>query len=230
MISIPRGKIYFSFRALKRIFLSVFKKDISGDKYIRQFERELSDYLGVEHVILTSSGTLSLYLSLKALKIPEDSEVIVSAYTVPEVVSVIILVGAKPVFVDIDPDTYNMNVSLLEGCITSETKVIILTHMYGQPCDIDPVLDLAKRYKLKVIEDVAQALGSEYRERKVGTFGFLSYYSFGIMKNINTLGGGAIATNDTNLADSIRNIISGFGAPDAGELFIKLFKDRKSVV
>jgi len=189
---------------------------------IRKFEVAFAKYIGVRFAIATSSGTISLYLCLKALGIEKGDEVLLPAYTVPEVVAMILYCGARPVFVDISPITYNIDSSLVEEKISPRTKVLLLTHIYGQPCDIDSFLEIAAKHGLRVIEDAAQACGAEYRGKRAGSFGHLSYFSFGLMKNLNTLGGGAITTNDNYLANRIRKELTLFRFPNSVEL-IKRF-------
>jgi len=195
---------------------------LEGEK-IDIFERRFADYIGVRHAIAVSSGKIALYLCLKALGAKEDDGIILPSYTVPEVVIMVLYTGTRPTFIDIHPETYNMNAGLIEKRITEKTRFILLTHIYGQPCDIDPILDIAKRYNLKVIEDCAQACGAEYKGRKVGSFGDLSYFSFALMKNLNTLGGSMITTDDAFLAAQIREEIKNFDYPKRTSLMRRLF-------
>jgi len=223
LIKIPRGKIYFSPYVLKRAFSVVCSGKIFNGESLSKFEAEFAKYIGTKHAIVTSSGTTALYLCLKALDIKKGDEIILPAYTVPEVVAMIILSGAKPVFVDIHPGTYNMAPNLVEERVSLKTKFLLLTHIYGQPCDIGPILKIAEKHNLKIVEDAAQACGAEYKGKKIGSFGALSCFSFGLMKNLNTLGGGAITTNNSDLANRIRKEISAFNYPNVTELMKRLF-------
>lgn len=222
MIKIPRGRIYFSPRVFYKAVSAVLSGRILDGDSIAKFESRFAEYIGVKHAILTSSGKLSLYLCLKALGVEVDDEIILPSYTVPEVVTMIRCCGTKPVFVDIDPATYNINPELIKEKITDKTKIILLTHIYGQPCNIDPILKVARKNNLKIIEDVAQACGAEFKGRKTGSFGDLSYFSFGLMKNLNTLGGGMITTNDDLLADKIRKEITNFKYPKRRDLIRRI--------
>lgn len=222
LIKIPRGKVYFSSSAFRETFSAIVARKVFRGGALLKFEDEFAKYIGTKYAIATSSGTVSLYLCLKALDIKKGEEIIVSAYTVPEIVAIIVYYGAKPVFVDIDPGTYNMNPHLIEERVSPKTKFLLLTHIYGQPCDIDLILKVARKYSLKVIEDCAQACGAEYRGKKVGSFSHLAYFSFSLMKNLNTLGGGAITTNNGDLADKIRKEISTFKYPKGSELTKRL--------
>jgi len=152
-----------------------------------------------------SLGTSALYLIFKALGIREGNEVIIPVNTFIATAEVISLNGAKPVFVDIDEKTYNIDSKLIENCITPNTKAIIPVHLYGQPAEMDDILKIAKKYNLYVIEDACQAHLTEYKGRKVGTFGIASAFSFYSAKNLGAYGeGGAIVTSDDELAEKIR--------------------------
>ncbi|MHC4123437.1 MAG: DegT/DnrJ/EryC1/StrS family aminotransferase [Planctomycetota bacterium] len=223
ILKIPRGKVYFSKKAFIRGFTSILKGRILSGSSIDEFERRFADYIGIRHAISTYSGTLSLCLCLEALNIEEGDEIILPAYMVQEVVEVIKGYRAVPVFVDIDPATHNMDPELIEGKIGKRTKLIIMAHMYGCPSNIDRILDAAKRYNLKVIEDCAQACGAEYNNKKVGSFGDIAYFSFGVMKNMNTLGGGMITTDNNEVAYKIRKRMEVFALPKKAELIRKYF-------
>ncbi|MFC1809437.1 DegT/DnrJ/EryC1/StrS family aminotransferase [Candidatus Omnitrophota bacterium] len=220
---IPRGKIYFSLPVIMKSMQLFLTGKVFRGSAIKHFEHELAQYLGCKEVITTSSGTLSLYLCLKALDCKEGDEIIIPAYTVPEVIGMIISLGMKPIFVDICEGTYNINPHLIEREITKKTKVLLLTHIYGQPCDIDPIIALAQKFNLKVIEDGAQALGAEYKGKKIGTYGLVAYFSFGLMKNLNTLCGGAIATDDREVGQRIRNEISSYKFPSFTTILRRFF-------
>lgn len=197
-----------------RIFLSLLHKNklLDGD-YVKVFEQEFSRYLDVRHTILVSSGRVALYLILKQLGINYGDEVIVPSFTCPVVPSVLVGMGIKPIFVDVDAETFNINPFLIESCLTGKTKAVVATHIEGQPCDMGSINKIAVKYNLKIIEDCAQALGAEYNGRKVGSIGDVGYFSFAMGKQINTRGGGAIVTNNDYLAEEIRNIIAKYALP-----------------
>ena len=173
-------------------------------KNCKAFEEEIADFLGSKHAITLNSGTDALHLALRALDIGAGDEVITVAFTFVATTEAIGIVGAKPVFVDIDPDTFNIDVNEIEAKITPRTKAIIPVHLYGQPCDMDVITDIAKRHNLFVIEDACQAIGAEYKGKKVGTFGDIGCFSFYPTKNLGTMGdGGLISTNSEYLKNRI---------------------------
>ena len=166
-------------------------------KHNKAFEQEISEFLGVKNAVTLNSGTDALHLALRALDIGEGDEVITVAFTFVATTEAIGIVGAKPVFVDIDPDTFNMDVKQIESKITPKTKAILPVHLYGQPCDMDVVMDIAKRHNLFVIEDACQAIGAEYKGKKVGTFGDIGCFSFYPTKNLGTMGDGGLAVTNS---------------------------------
>lgn len=195
---------------IKEEVLTCLNQILESSQYIlgenvRKFEEEVSAYLGVKEAIGVASGTDALHLALKALEIGEGDEVITTPFTFFATVEAIIYVGAKPVFVDIDPDTYNIDGELIESKITSRTKAIIPVHLFGLPADMERINSIAQKYGLKVIEDAAQAFGAEIRGRKVGSFGHIGCFSFYPSKNLGCFGdGGLVTTNNPELAEKIR--------------------------
>lgn len=177
---------------------------LTQGKYVAQFEQKVATYLGIKHATAVSSGTAALHLSLIALGIGPGSEVIIPAYTFPATANVVEIVGAKPVLVDVDLDTYNIQVDHIEKVISPKTKAIIPVHIFGNPADMDPIIEIAKAYKVAVIEDAAGALGSEYKGRKCGTIGTLGCFSFHPRKIVTTGEGGMVVTNDDDLAERIK--------------------------
>ncbi len=172
---------------------------------VQRFEQEFADYIGVEHAVGVASGTDALFLPLKAMGIGPGDEVITTPFTFIATAEVIANCGARPVFADIEPGTFNLDASLVERAITPRTKAIILVHLFGQPADIDLLLELARGHGIQLIEDCAQATGAVYGQRKVGSFGAAGAFSFFPTKNLSCAGdGGMIVTNDGKLAESIR--------------------------
>ena len=172
---------------------------------VSKFEESIASYLGVDHAIGLASGTDALVLALRALDIGPGDEVVIPAYTFFATAGTVMSVGATPVFVDIDPVTYEMDVEQLGDRVTSKTKAIIPVHLYGHPTDMDPVLELARSHRLKVIEDNAQAFGATYRGRKTGSLGDIGCLSFFPTKNLGAFGdGGMVVTNHPALADRMR--------------------------
>ncbi|MBI2020019.1 DegT/DnrJ/EryC1/StrS aminotransferase family protein [Candidatus Daviesbacteria bacterium] len=172
--------------------------------FINLFEESFAKYLGISFAITSTSGTASLHLALAALNIGKGDEVIVPTFTMIAPVFAVLYVGAKPVLVDSDLDTWNMDTSLIEKKITKKTKAILVVHIYGHPADLKPILALAKKYGLFIIEDAAESLGSEYQGKKVGTFGDVACFSFYANKTITTGEGGMVVTNNKKLAKRLR--------------------------
>jgi dTDP-4-amino-4,6-dideoxygalactose transaminase len=175
-------------------------------KYVAQFEQEIATYLGVKHAIAVSSGTAALHLALFALGIGPSDEVVVPAYTFPATVNVVELLRAKPILVDVDVDTYNILVDQLEKVITSNTKAIVPVHLFGNPADMDPIMEIARKHNFRVVEDAAGALGSTYKGKMCGTIGDLGCFSFHPRKIITTGEGGMVVTNDDELAEQVRSL------------------------
>ena len=172
---------------------------------VESFERDFAQYCDVAYGVGVASGTAALHLALEAYDVGPGDEVITTPFTFFATVEAIIQTGAKPVFVDIDPATYNLDPSHLEDAVTPRTKVIIPVHLYGQPAEMDALLEIAKRNGMAVIEDAAQAHGALYKERKVGNLGDVACFSFYPSKNLGAYGdAGAIVTNDAELAEQVR--------------------------
>lgn len=172
---------------------------------VSKFEESVASYLEVNHAIGLASGTDALVLALRALDIGAGDEVIIPAYTFFATAGTVMSVGATPVFVDIDPVTYEIDVTQIRDRITSNTKAIIPVHLYGHPADMDPLLELAHAHGLKVIEDNAQAFGATYRGKKTGSLGDIGCLSFFPTKNLGAYGdGGMIVTNNVQFAERMR--------------------------
>jgi len=178
----------------------------SAGKYVNEFEQRFAEYIGCKYGISTTSGTTALHLALAALKIGRGDEVIVPAFTMIAPVFAVVYTGAKPVLVDADSETWNIDVNKIEEKITPNTKAIIPVHIYGHPCDMDPIMEIAEKYNLWVIEDAAEAHGAEYKGKKVGSFGHVSCFSFYANKIITTGEGGMIVTNDEKIAERARRL------------------------
>ena len=169
------------------------------------FEREFAAFTGAEHAIGVAEGTTALHLALMTCGVGPGDEVITVAHTFMATVEAIMLVGAKPVFVDIDPQTYTMDVQQVEEHMTARTRAIIPVHLYGQPADMDPLMEVAERYGLWVIQDACQAHGALYQGRPIGRLGHMATYSFYYSKNLGAYGeAGMVTTNDDELAQRLR--------------------------
>jgi dTDP-4-amino-4,6-dideoxygalactose transaminase len=200
------------YQPLKEEILSGISQVLDGmhlflGENVQQLEKDFATFCGAAHGIGVSDGTAALTIILRAMDIGPGDEVITVSHTFIATAEAIILAGAKPVFVDIDPVTYLMDVSQVESKINSHTKAILPVHLYGQTVDMDPLMDIAKRHGLRVIEDACQAHGAEYKGKKAGSLGDAAGFSFYYSKNLGGYGeGGFISTNDTELAVKMRKI------------------------
>ena len=180
----------------------------AGGKYLNEFEKNFAKYHQMKHAVATSNGTAALHVVLKALGIEKGDEVIVPTLTFVATANVVVYCNAKPVFVDSHPEYYNLDPSKIEEVITSKTKAVIPVHLYGHPCDMDWIKDIAEDHKLYIIEDAAQAHGAEYKGKKVGSFGDISCFSFYGNKTMTTGEGGMCLTNNEEIAEKIRLLIN----------------------
>jgi dTDP-4-amino-4,6-dideoxygalactose transaminase len=172
---------------------------------VERFEHEFAAYCGTEYCVAVNTGTAAIHLALASLGIGPGDEVITVPHTFIATAEAITAVGARPVFIDIDPVSYTMDASLLEAAITSKTRAIIPVDLYGQVANMDPILEIANRHGIPVVEDACQAHGAEYKGHKAGSFGVAGCFSFYPGKNLGACGeGGAVTTNDADLAQRIR--------------------------
>ncbi len=177
----------------------------SAGKYISDFERKWADYCGMKHGISVCNGTIALELAVEILDFPKGSEIILPDFTIISCAQAITKAGCVPVVVDCDPDTWCMDVSRIEAAITPKTRAIMPVHIYGHAVDMDPLIKLAKKYNLKIIEDAAEVHGAEYKGKKCGGFGDVSCFSFFANKIITTGEGGMILTNSDELAEKLQS-------------------------
>jgi perosamine synthetase len=216
----------YGVRHVPGCMLTALKTVIRGEGLrgpsIQEFEKQFAAFHGMQHAISTSYGRMAFYYILKALDLPRDSEIIFPALTfwvVPEMARVL---GFRPKFVDIDPGTFNMDPAKFEAAITPKTRAVVPTHLYGQPCEMDPIMASARAHGLFVIEDCAHALGATYKGRKVGTFGNAAFFSFQMLKPLNTFGGGMAVSSDSALAARIRVLAEAEDWPVAKDVFKKI--------
>ncbi|MDQ2872294.1 MAG: DegT/DnrJ/EryC1/StrS family aminotransferase [Candidatus Eremiobacteraeota bacterium] len=209
---IPILDLTEQYRALKaeidRAVMDVFASGhyINGPS-VKAFESEIAAYIGSEHAVGLNSGTDALHLALRALDIGPGDEVITTPFTFVATTEAIGIVGATPVFIDIDPVTYNMDPTLIEGAITPRTKAILPIHLYGHPAPMHDIVAIAKKHGLAVIEDCAQAIGASIGGKRVGSFGDVGAFSFFPSKNLGAYGDGGMATtNRKDLADRMRSL------------------------
>ncbi|NES02113.1 MAG: DegT/DnrJ/EryC1/StrS family aminotransferase [Okeania sp. SIO2F4] len=176
-----------------------------GGSIVDDFEQQFANYINVPHCVSCNSGTDALFLALRAVNIGLGDEVITTPFTFFATAEVISAVGATPIFIDIDPQTFNLDIQQLEAAITEKTKAILPVHLFGQPVDMTRLMAIARQYNLIVIEDCAQATGAEWQNQKVGTFGDIGCFSFFPTKNLGAFGdGGALTTNNPAIATQVR--------------------------
>ena len=174
---------------------------------VKQFQKNFAEYCETKYAVGVANGTDAIYLALRAVGVGPGDEVITTPDTFIATTEGITQTGAGVVFVDVNPETYNIDVSKIEGKITSKTKAIIPVHLFGQPADMDPILEIAKKHNLKIVEDAAQAHGALYNGKRVGTFGDVAGFSFYPGKNLGAYGdGGAIATNKEEIATQVEKL------------------------
>jgi len=193
---------------------------------VEAFESAFAAYCQAKYAIGVASGTAALHLALRACDVGPGHEVITTPYTFIATAEAITHAGARPVFVDIDPLTYNIDPAEIEAAITERTRAIIPVHLYGQPADMDPILEIAQRHGLRVIEDAAQAHDAEYKGRRVGTLGDVACFSFYPGKNLGAYGdAGAVVTNDPQIADRVR-LLRNHGRRQKYEHLIEGYGER----
>ncbi len=217
-MSIPLLDLQAQYSSIKDELESEILDVLRGGQYIlgpkvQEFESAIADYCGVEYAVGVANGTDALVLALDAIGVGPGDEVITSPFTFFATAESISRLGATPVFVDIDPQTYNLATDKIEAKITSKTKAVIPVHIFGQPAEMDAVNDIATRHGIKVIEDACQAIGADYRGRKVGSLGDAACFSFFPSKNLGGAGdGGMVVTSNKDLADRIR-LLRQHGSP-----------------
>jgi perosamine synthetase len=178
----------------------------SAGKYVDQFEEAFARFCGVRHAATCCNGTVALHLALMALGVGPGDEVIMPTLTFVATANAVTYCGARPVFLDSEPETWNMDPGLIEAKITPRTRGIVVVHLYGHPVDMDPVMTLARRHGLFVIEDAAEAQGAQYKKRTVGSIGDVATFSFYGNKIMTTGEGGMVVTNDDELARKVRQL------------------------
>jgi dTDP-4-amino-4,6-dideoxygalactose transaminase len=214
MSKISLAKPYFDQEELEEIRTVLDSGWVSQGPKVKEFEEKIASYLGVKYAIAVTNCTAALHLALLSIGIKKGDEVLVADFTFPATGHSVLYCGARPVFVDVKLDTYNIDTELIEEKITNRTKAIIPVHAFGQPADMDEIIKISKDHNLKVIEDAACALGAKYSDKNAGTIGDIGCFSFHARKGITTGEGGMAVTNDKNLAEKIRHL-SVFGMTSA---------------
>lgn len=198
--------------------------------YTKELESKLAKYLDVKHVIGVANGTDALVIALEALGIKEGDEVITTPFTFFATAEAISVVGAKPVFVDVSLDDFNIDVNKIEEVITERTKAIMPVHIFGTPADMDKINEIAKKYNLYVIEDACQAIGAKYRDKMIGGLGDVACFSFFPTKNLGTYGDGGLITTNSDEIASICRALKAHGSGVNGEIAFNLLNDIKEEV
>ena len=228
---IPFVDLKTQYRAIRTEIQSTIARVLDSGQYVlgeevRHFEREFASYCMVQHAVAVNSGTSALHLGLLAAGVGPGDEVITTPHTFVATVAAIGYVGARPVFVDIDPHTFTLDPELIEAVVTPRTRAIVPVHLYGQMADMDVILDIAQRHNLVVIEDAAQAHGAEYKGRRAGSMGDLGCFSFYPSKNLGAYGeGGAVVTNNPEF-DRTLHMLRDWGADRKYHHILKGFNYR----
>lgn len=201
---VPQLEPYVGQEELENLKKVIEKKWLTEGDFSREFLEIIKDFTGAKYAVLANNGTLALFLGLLALDVGKGDEVIVPDFTFNASASSVVFTGAKPVFVDIDEGNLNIDVEKIEEAITEKTKAIMPVHIYGQSADMDPIMKLARKYNLRVIEDAAEAYGVFYKGKHVGTIGDVGIISFFADKTVTCGEGGVILTNNKELYDRLR--------------------------
>jgi dTDP-4-amino-4,6-dideoxygalactose transaminase len=205
-VRIPIARPLFGPEELRAVQVPLENGYVLQGPFVDEFERRFGAYVGAKHAVTSSSCTSALHLIVAALGVKPGTEVIVPAFTWVATANVVELMGATPVFCDVDLDTFNIDVTQVESLVTERTVGIVGVHLFGLSCDIDPLLEICERHGLWLVEDAACALGGWYRGRHVGTFGVASAFSFHPRKSITTGEGGMVATNDDSIAAATKSL------------------------
>jgi len=200
---IPRGRVYHSLsKDILDMFRALFsKRDLQK---VSHFEKTIAEYMKSNHCIAFSFARTAFYFSLKAVNIPENSEIIMPPITIKPFLDVVLCLKLKPVFVDLDPDTLCYDCNQLEKAITKNTKAINITYLYGITPDMDPIINIAKKYNLFIVEDFSHNINAEYKGKKLGTFGDVGIYSASSTKTFDIHGAGLLITENNDIANSLR--------------------------
>jgi dTDP-4-amino-4,6-dideoxygalactose transaminase len=221
-MNIPLIDLKAQYKSISEDLDRVTKEVLSSASYIMgknvtEFEKEFAEYIGVKHAISVGNGTDALVIALKSLGIGSGDEVITTPFTFFATAETISAVGAIPVFVDVEKDTFNIDPAKIEEKITEKTKAIVPVHIFGQSAKMDEINEIAKRHNLKVIEDACQAIGGKYKDRKIGTLGDVACFSFFPTKNLGCAGdGGILVTDDDNVA-TIARALRTHGSGENGQ-------------
>ena len=213
--AVPRRCVNLPTGSLSTLIRCIREDEVQDGSALEDFRREFGKWLGVPYIFGASSGRTAFQLALQALDLEKGAEIIFPAFTFPVIPMVAKVLGYKPVFCPVDPETYNSGPEHIEPKITDKTRAVLATHLFGQPCPIQDVVELARKKDMRVIEDCAHACGVRLGDRQVGTFGDIGLFSFAEGKNMPCFGGGAIATADEEIARRAMQLLSS--APSSGK-------------
>jgi len=205
-LQIPLAKPDITEKEIEAVSEVLHTPKLSLGPKLNEFEKRLAEYGGVKYAVVVNSGTSALHLAIRALNIGEGDEVITTPFSFIASANCILFEKGRPVFVDIDPLTWNIDPNLIEAKITERTKAILAVDLFGYPADWDRLREIAKKYNLKLIEDAAEAIGAEYKGKKAGSLGDVAVFAFYPNKQITTGEGGAILTNDERVAELCRSL------------------------
>lgn len=211
---IPRTAIPISRNEVATALKGLLSASTGQD--VEEFENELATYLGVRKAFACNTGRTALYTALQAMNLNKGDEIIVPAYVCAIVFEIVLRLGLKPVLVDVDLETYNINHELIHKALTVKTKAVIPVHLFGRPSNMDEISEIASDNGLYLIEDAAQALGAEYKKARVGSFGDMAIFSFGPGKSLTSGEGGAITVNNNELSEKVRNARDKLSTPNLG--------------
>jgi dTDP-4-amino-4,6-dideoxygalactose transaminase len=200
---LPFSRPTISKEAIDEVVACLESGWITTGPRVKKFEHDLEAYCSAPHAVAVSSATAGLHLVLAALELKPGDEVITTPMTFAATLNMIVLTGGKPVLVDVEPGTYNIDVARIEKAVTKRTRAIIPVHFAGVAVDLDPLYEIAKKYNLRVVEDAAHAIGSEYKGKRIGSFGDVQVFSFHPNKNMTTGEGGCVATRDDKMARTV---------------------------
>ncbi|HXY54649.1 MAG TPA: aminotransferase class I/II-fold pyridoxal phosphate-dependent enzyme [Nitrospirota bacterium] len=221
--TIPRRCVNLPPGALRTLITCAMKGVTEEGPALDAFYERFSTWLGASHVFGAASGRSAFQLALESLGLEKGKEIVFPAFTFPVMPMVAKLLGYKPVFCDVDPVTFNSGPEHIEPCINERTGAVLATHLFGQPCAIREIAELARKRKVRLMEDCAHALGVRVGGRSVGTFGDIGIYSFAEGKNMPCFGGGAIATSDEEIAKRARDVLAKAPMPSSGNVLKKAF-------
>jgi len=217
-IRIPIGRPDIGRKEIEAVLETMKSNWVTQGEKVEQFENAFAQYCGAKHGVAVNNGTAALHTALAALGIKQGDEVITTPLSCVATTNPIIYMNAKPVFVDVEDTTLNINISLIEKKITPKTKAIIPVHLFGHPVDCDPLMEIAEKHDIQIVEDCAQSHGAKYKGKKVGVFGHVSCFSFYADKPMTTVEGGIVLTDDEELAEKMR-LLRSFGMSKREKFF-----------